>query len=236
MAGLHFSIEENVMKKYIFLLTSLLALSFNVNAALFQGTSTGTFENPTGLPGLVTTGVGTSSFTTGTGPSSLDYTGSAFDVNENISFIFGNLDYHNGGNIAGTTATGVELSVSLNFTAPTVMTESFNFDLGLVNTPNTGTPAENADIISFDNSAAFNFFSYGGTDYTLEFLGFGLLTGSGFTLQNNFHVLEDADANVQLVGRITSTPSAVPVPAALFMFAPALLGFFGLRRKTSQSA
>ena len=28
-----------------------------------------------------------------------------------------------------------------------------------------------------------------------------------------------------------SAPSAVPVPAALFMFAPALLGFMGLRRK-----
>ncbi len=29
---------------------------------------------------------------------------------------------------------------------------------------------------------------------------------------------------------------AVPVPAALFMFAPALLGFFGLRRKVSKAA
>jgi hypothetical protein len=30
---------------------------------------------------------------------------------------------------------------------------------------------------------------------------------------------------------INSAPNAVPVPAALFMFAPALLGFLGLRRK-----
>jgi hypothetical protein len=32
------------------------------------------------------------------------------------------------------------------------------------------------------------------------------------------------------------TPSAVPVPAALFLFAPALLGFLGLRRKASVAA
>jgi len=36
---------------------------------------------------------------------------------------------------------------------------------------------------------------------------------------------------------ITSTDvSAVPVPAALFLFAPALLGFFGLRRKAAAAA
>ena len=32
------------------------------------------------------------------------------------------------------------------------------------------------------------------------------------------------------------TPSAVPVPAALWMFAPALLGFLGLRRKVNTQA
>ena len=30
--------------------------------------------------------------------------------------------------------------------------------------------------------------------------------------------------------------NAVPVPAALFLFAPALLGFFGLRRKMQAAA
>jgi hypothetical protein len=32
------------------------------------------------------------------------------------------------------------------------------------------------------------------------------------------------------------TPSAVPIPAAAFMFAPALLGFMGLRRRAKNSA
>lgn len=34
---------------------------------------------------------------------------------------------------------------------------------------------------------------------------------------------------------IHSTPSAVPIPAALFMFVPALLGFLGLRRKVKSA-
>ncbi|PCJ31071.1 MAG: hypothetical protein COA90_07385 [Gammaproteobacteria bacterium] len=36
--------------------------------------------------------------------------------------------------------------------------------------------------------------------------------------------------------RFVLAPSAVPVPAALFMFAPALLGFMGLRRKAKNIA
>jgi hypothetical protein len=32
-----------------------------------------------------------------------------------------------------------------------------------------------------------------------------------------------------------ATPSEFPVPAAAFLFAPALLGFLGLRRKTRQA-
>jgi hypothetical protein len=37
--------------------------------------------------------------------------------------------------------------------------------------------------------------------------------------------------NARLSVDYNTTPNAVPVPAALFLFAPALLGFFGLRRK-----
>ena len=36
--------------------------------------------------------------------------------------------------------------------------------------------------------------------------------------------------------RYATSPSAVPVPAAAFMLAPALLGFLGLRRKAKSSA
>lgn len=62
----------------VFLLSSG-ALAFN-----FDGTSSGSFINPMGPAGMLTTGVGTNSFTWGDGasfgspPSSLLFTGGAF--------------------------------------------------------------------------------------------------------------------------------------------------------------
>jgi hypothetical protein len=98
-------------------------------------------------------------------------------------------------------------------------------------------PDDDADIVNFDNSVPSNFFSSEGVDYTLEFLGFRTLTGSGFTVEDSFRVLENDSASVDLVGRITSTPSAVPVPAAVWLFGSGLLGLYGIgkqRKKQNQ--
>jgi hypothetical protein len=46
------------------------------------------------------------------------------------------------------------------------------------------------------------------------------------------HIQNRDFANVTFLDWTQSSVSTVPVPAALFMFAPALLGFLGLRRKT----
>ncbi len=225
------------MKKL--LMIGLLAVSGTTQAALFQGTSDGSFVNPTGPSGMVTTGVGTNAFTWGTGisspPSSLGFTGASFDEDENTPFAFGTLDFFNGTISIPTRADTVDLSVSLNFTSPTGFVESFLFDLGLTTTPNTSDPDASADVVNFDNTVPSNFFSYDGTDYTLEFLGFGTLVGGGFTLQDSFLVREGESASVELLGRITSTPSAVPVPAAVWLFGTALIGLlgFGKRRKAA---
>lgn len=219
------------------LLVLLLAATSNVHAALFQGTSQGQFVNPVGPAGMVTTGVGTDSFTWGDGtafgsdPSSLGFAGTSFDNDENIAFTFGTLSYFNGTIAGGTEANSVDLSVILNFTSPASLAESFQFDLSLINTTNTSDPNASADIVNFDNTVPSNFFSVAGVDYTLEFLGFGLLTGSGFVVQDSFRVLEGGSASVDLVGRITSTPGVVPVPAAVWLFGTALLGLVGYNRR-----
>lgn len=203
------------MKKLF--LSFLFLAATSSHAALFQGDSTGIFVNPTGPGGMVTTGAGTSSFTWGGGSntSSLDYTGASFDVDENIDFIFGTLDYYNGTIPLGTQADAVDLSVNLDLTAPSAISENFVFDLSLINTPNnTGTAAGDADIVNFDNTVPSNSFSYAGVDYTLEFLGFGTLTGSGFTIADSFNVYENDSASVNLVGRITSS---VPEPSTLLL-------------------
>jgi len=229
------------MKKLLIL--CLLAVTGTVQAALFQGSSQGVFVNPAGAPGMITTGVDTNAFTWGDGtafnspPSSLGYLGESFDEDENDAFTFGNLTYFNGTIAGGTEATSVDLSVELNFISPAALLESFVFNLALINTPNVGTPADNADIVNFDNTVPSNFFSFSGTDYTLEFLGFGMLTGSGFTIEDSFLVLEGGMANVDLVGQITSTPgiSVIPVPAAVWLFGTAMIGLvgFGKRRKAA---
>jgi hypothetical protein len=227
------------MKRYVMLM--LCIGSFSVNAAVFQGTSTGSFDNPVGSSNMVATGTGTDTLTWGMSngqASSLSYTSASFDVDENDSFVFGTLYYYNGVTVTGTDANEVDLNINLAFTAPDDISEEFSFNLGLINTPNKNVDPDNdADIVSFDNSVPSNFFSFEGVDYTLEFLGFGTLTGSGFTVDDSFRVLENGSASVDLVGRITSTPAVVPVPAAVWLFGSGLLGLYGVgkrRKKQNQ--
>ena len=213
-------------------LACLLVSVGTVQAGVFEGSSTGTFENPAGPPWMVTTGVGSNNFTWGTGssPSSLSYTGNLFDANENDPFIFGSLNYFNGAISLGTGANSVDLSIVLDFASPSSFSESFVYDLGLINTPNTSDPNASADIVSFDNTVPSNFFSFAGIDYTLEFLGFGTLSGSGFSIEDSFLVLENASASVDLVGRITSTPSVgVAEPQTTLLL---ILGLAGIAMAT----
>lgn len=67
------------------------------------------------------------------------------------------------------------------------------------------------------------------------------VTGLGYSF--NIMLLAGQTYFFDIVGISAGTPltaalsvSAVPVPAALFLFAPALLGFFGLRRKATLAA
>jgi len=223
------------MKKLFFAFFFILINS--VQAATFQGQSSGEFTNSVGPSGMVTTGEGTDKFTWGVGspPSSLEYTGSSFNVDENDSFIIGSLGYFNGTINSGTGANSVDLTVMLNFTLPTGMIENFAYHLGLINTPNNSDPNSSADIVNFDNTVPSNFFSVAGVDFTLEFLGFGQLSGGGFTVEDSFRVLEGASAAVDLVGRITSNPGVgtdIPEPATFLLFGFGLAGIKLFGRRT----
>jgi len=71
---------------------------------------------------------------------------------------------------------------------------------------------------------------------------FAILSGgsSGNVSTGSFFALAVDTYRIVIRSQITKgynlTASAVPVPAALFLFAPALLGFFGLRRKAALAA
>ena len=224
------------MKKILF--TMLWIGAFAVNASPFQGTSSGIFANPTGSSKMTTTGVGTNQFTWGTPTgvnghdtaSSFGYAGKLFNVDENDAFVLGSLTYFNGTIKSATGAKTVDLDISLDFTAPAGIDGQFTFDLGLINTTNSKDSISSADIVNIDNNAIYNYFSYEGIDYTLEFLGFGALTGEGFSVDKSFSVIENESARIDLLGRITSTPSAVPVPAAIWLFGSSIIGFVAIRK------
>ena len=153
--------------------------------------------------------------------------------NESTDFLVGKLKYRNGNNWSSTIATGVDLGITLSITNPFVTDELYTFDLDLTNSLNTFTPlgnSSNADTVSFSQEIASDLFSHEGINYSFQLL----YMQRGQSVFNDFFVDEERTRTAQLIGRITAV-SAVPVPAAAFLFAPALLGFMGLRRKAKKS-
>jgi len=83
---------------------------------------------------------------------------------------------------------------------------------------------------SFSTADFMNPFGANAIGTTVDFVTTILLTQGD-------HIFSIANAMTgSLGGNIRLSVSAVPIPAALFLFAPALLGFFGLRRKAAVAA
>lgn len=99
---------------------------------------------------------------------------------------------------------------------------------------------QNGGMLAATNSLFAAFGDYFTTGSTLPFNAAGLeqnniLSGDGYIING---LLLDLRMRVTEPGdwiRVI-TASAVPIPAAIFLFAPALLGFIGLRRKQKLTA
>jgi hypothetical protein len=224
------------------IVASCLAFVPQARAITFAGTSSGTFVDPTGGPDLVTTGVNTDTFTWGTGvgtpPSLLNYTGKVFaGIVPEQSFSIGTLKYFNGTLMAGTEAESVALRTLLEFTAPSGLAQSFDFDFKLINTPNIGNDEDNADKVSLSSLFPTTIFTVDGVDYTLK-LEFGSVVSGGFSKVNEFSVFEGSTAYADLVGTITaSAPPSVPDSGStLAMMAMAIVGVGGLRQYLTRTA
>ena len=156
---------------------------------------------------MYATGVDTNYFQWGVGyyspQSALYFSGTNFTgVSTDQYFDLGDLYYLNGTAWAGTQAYSVDLRTSLAFTAPSGITQDFDFNFGLINTLNTADPWASADSILLSANFPTTSFAVGGIDYTLT-VGFGSATGSGYSEINEFYVLEDGSASAKLVGKIT---------------------------------
>ncbi len=214
----------------------------SVHAIPISGTTSGIFSNPAGPGGMVVSGVGTSSFTWGSGfdgspPSSLDFSGTSFATNTGTFFDIGEISYFNGTIALDSEASSVDFDVTLNFTTPGGISETFTYLLSLVNTPNTSDAVASADIVQFPGALPTASFTANGTTYSLG-LEVGVVSGSGFSSQTTFSVLEGSSATATLRGIVTSqgVPQALPEPSTIALIGLGLLGMSLVRKRVKVKA
>ena len=237
------------VKKFICVFLFLCATFFfahNVSAVPIVGSSSGVFINPTGPPGMVTTGVGTDSFAWGvpcdgvtncftspggiTPPSSLSFAGASFSTSTETEFKVGDLSFFNGTLFPGTQADAVVLDISLAFTTPTGLNETLLFDLVLVNTPNTGDPIASADSVFLPSTFPTSTFNVAGIEHTLA-ITFGDTTGGGFSETDQLFALESQTVTGEIRGSITADlpNQPIPVPTTIALLGIGLAGLAGAK-------
>ena len=171
-----------------------------------SGSVSGVFVNPNG--GVVD-GVGTNSFSwgegiNGSGPSSLSFSNEDFQSPQSEKFSLGTLRYFNGTIQQGTgsSAVDLQLSITVNNTSgdPIEIVET----LRLVNTPNEGTPEQQADRVFLPKQILSKEFEIDGVPFLFEIVGFGNIgvNGGGGAL-DEFFVLEGGSESADLIGRIS---------------------------------
>lgn len=183
------------------------------NQVAIAGFSSGTFVNPRGPAGMVVTGVGTTNFTwglgSGTPSSSLRYGGANFAASAEEFFSIGTLNYYNGTISGGTGADSVDLRITVVFLDDTGFPHVFDYPFTLVNSPNTSDPVASADFVVLSNSLPAQTFFLDGREHTVQ-LFFGQTSSNGFSTVDRFHVLENATASADLVGRFTANFVGLP--------------------------
>jgi hypothetical protein len=77
---------------------------------------------------------------------------------------------------------GVDLNVMVSLSSPINTDYNFSsFAFSITNTPNnTGNPVVDGDIVTLGNNTTGNTFTYAGTEYTLDILGFSQDSGNTF--------------------------------------------------------
>ncbi len=183
-----------------------------------NGVTLGSFQNPQGSSDMVTNlapGNSSSYFEWGEdyypqdpdlnlSKSTLEYTGASFgNVTVGERFQIGNLDYYNGRVLGGTgaDAIGLNIDLSLNING-NVFNPNFDFSFDLINTANQGDPDNpwpDADYVLLTDPVANSTLII--NDYEYEFrIEFGETTTDGFSLFDEFHVLEQKSAAVNIYG------------------------------------
>lgn len=93
---------------------------------------------------------------------------------------------------------------------------------------NTDNVAAGSDSMRVINSPENVIFTVDGSDYELLMLGFSI--DGGYNFASNFNLAEGASLNMGIYVQLDRV-SAVPVPAAVWLFGSALLGLAGIARR-----
>lgn len=213
------------MKKSLFLFSALF-LSIHAQAAMvnidLSGASTSTLINASGASFSQTfTGQsvsGTGIVGTPTGPLSLLASNSLTVAYFTPSCTGCNL----GNSILPQPGNAGPLAILLDNNA-----NSFSWVMGSA----TGSSSIKIDLFSNDGSLVNSFLQTTVSNYSkYSFSGLGTFAGIMFRNNNDAQGLRFMDMSYDTV-----SVNEVPIPAASFMFAPALLGFMGLRRKAKNT-
>jgi hypothetical protein len=136
----------------------------------------------------------------------MTFTGNAGSISPGSSYQLGTLNYYNGATIAGSEVTQVTLSITTNYDNAT--NSLLNLVISIVNTPNVGTDAEQADYIEF-GYGQFHVFEHSSASIKL------------FIDDNGGITLQDPTEN----GFVT------PEPTSIALLGTGLLGGLGTLRK-----
>jgi len=147
-------------------------------------------------------------------------------------FLMGDFRYRNMRTMFSSTVNGIDLSLSLNFSASAGLDVGplfFDFSFSIQDIPDIkGDPILDADIVTFSNTSSPAAFSYLETDYTLEMLG--LSSDGGKTFLSGFTNPEGSSQTAGFYALI-SEAETVPLPPALLLMGIGLGGIVLLRMK-----
>ncbi|MDZ8084674.1 MAG: choice-of-anchor K domain-containing protein [Nostoc sp. DedQUE12b] len=210
--------------------TTGFGFSGQAQALTFTGISSATWGNPT--PGLsdtnpIYTGVGSNTFTWGKAnlsaglPNKLTSNGTSFSADINSVFKIADLTYFNGKIVPDTGIEFVPLNLNVSFSPPVGISQVFDFNLRLVNTPNDlKDPEKIADLVFLDTNSSNRSFTFGSNKYILELTGFNL-DGRQISIK----AFEEATTTTAIYAKIKNIPEPAPVVGL------SLLGIYLISRK-----
>jgi hypothetical protein len=225
--------------------TALTALGFSsqAQALTFSGNSSGVWGEPT--PGgmnpdfKASSPPGSNLFTWGdpddfgTGPNQLTFAGNTFSSEMGSLFKIGDLTYFNGSVTPGTSVESVPLNLHVSFGDRVNVSEVFDFNFQLVNTPNDSPiAADNADFVYVGKNFGNRNFTFADKKYTLSLTGFREKEST--TDVSDFRVLEGKETTAAIFAKITQVPpdtKTIPEPGTVAGLS--LLGIYLISRRKS---